>query len=389
MFCYRASLLCLGTAWLATPALGQSPFDDTFPTWEVETAADLAVIATPGGGNADGDIRPEAVLYEIGLSLNTSRFLDNGAEIGVRSALRVQKDHPARPGFAGDLPTGQPGPPAALTDLQGGEPISAGPRGRLEVAHVYLRGGYGELSAGRDTGVAARFQEGQTGPLRFSTLDAPRLDALGLGLVTTRLDPTGPSAKLSYTTPRLLGLQGGVSYTPQREADGLDRASRGPDTDLSDTVEVALNLSRRLAGSGARLRAGAGYISGTPARGAGTVDGWSTGAELDLGVMAFGVSALEADEGLAGGRYRAVSAGAGREFGDWEVGVRVGRADSDGLGLEAESWSLSAGRELGRGLSIAGAFQSQRLEPSGIGQTDARFVRQNDSAVIEITLTIG
>ncbi len=390
MFRHRAPLLSLGCAVLAMPAMAQSPFDERFPVWEVETAGDLAVVATPGGGVAGEEIRPEAVLYELGLSVTLSRLLDNGAELGARTALRVQKDHPARPGFAGVLPLAGGTEAAALTDVRAGpSPVEAGPRGRLELAHVYVRGGYGELSAGRDIGVAARFQEGQTGPLRFATLDGPRLDALGLGFVTTRLDPTGPSAKVSYTTPRLLGLQGGVSYTPEREADGLDRAATGRGTDLSDTVEVALNLSRRLPDSGARLRVGVGYAAGTPARGAGTVEGWSTGAELEVGPLAFGVSGVDMDEGLAGGRYRSVSAGVARAFGDWDVGARVGGAESDGLALDARNWSVSVGRTLGQGLTVTGALQSQRLEATGPVQMDAHSVRRNASAVIEITLAMG
>ncbi|HBQ49254.1 MAG TPA: hypothetical protein DD728_10285, partial [Hyphomonas atlantica] len=96
-------------------------------------------------------------------------------------------------------------------------------RAELEEAYVYIDGGYGEVRLGRDEGVAARFQE--NAPSVFSTLALGRqsLDPTGIDMVTTRHDLTGPSAKLSYATPRLVGIRAGLSFTPKADVRGLDR----------------------------------------------------------------------------------------------------------------------------------------------------------------------
>ncbi|MEL6663703.1 MAG: porin, partial [Pseudomonadota bacterium] len=244
----------------ACPALAQG----SDSPWLVEYDGEATLVVAPSGSS---DIAPERenALYEVGLGLTAERTFQSGWTLGGRAVFRAARDHPARPAGTGNLfATDLQGPGGAFSRLSAGPlNIDEGPRGSLETAYLFLDTGYGEFSLGRDTGVAARFHEGNVSALSRSTLVDPDLDVSGIAAINTRPDITGPSVKLSYVTPRLLGVRAGVSYTPRSEVRGLDRdATESNDPfrpELENTVEVALNASRRLRESGVRLRSGLSY----------------------------------------------------------------------------------------------------------------------------------
>ncbi len=380
------------------PAMAQ---EGDFSVWERDLFAESVIVLAPGLAG-DSDIGPsDPVLFEVSIAGSAERILESGARIGARGAFRVQKDHGARPGFAGNLPSGDmEGPRGAFSGLAPGPvPRESGPRGSLESAHVYLAGGYGELTAGRDRGVAARFHEGDVGVFTHASASNPYLDASGLNLVRTRHDLTGPSAKLSYTTPRLIGLKAGVSFTPRARAHGLDRNLRfsgggisGPE--LDNAIEFGLNASRRLQGSGVRLRAGLGYstaeLDAAPdmTTVSGRVETYSIGGEAEFGDWRLGANALHSDDGLAAGNYASWSAGASRKVGEWAWSVTYGRAEADAVASEAESFSFGTARALNDKLRFAAGYQVNEIDMAGLGDGSGRgFDGTQRGFVVEITLT--
>ena len=56
-------------------------------------------------------------------------------------------------------------------------------------------------------GAAARFFEGAPSALTHASISNAYLDPDGIKIIRTNHDLTGPSAKISYATPRILGLR--------------------------------------------------------------------------------------------------------------------------------------------------------------------------------------
>lgn len=382
--------LAFALAAAAAPAAAQDVWEDaggieTDASWEA-----AAVGATDSG---------ESFLYTLRGAFEANYFLENGAEVGLRTSGGIDRDHPARPAFAGVLGPAQPvaAPPGAYSGLaRGPAPYDAGFRGRVETGYIYIDGGYGELRTGLDEGVAARFFEGAPTLFRHAALVNPTLDPYGRVIARTDHDLTGPSLKVSYATPRILGLRAGASFTPDANSGGLDRdPARSGAPDIENAAEVALNLSRRLPRSGVRLRAAAAW-SQADASQAGlpgaydTVETWSAGGSVEFSSLALGASWLDSSNGLAGpgGDYSALSTGLRMTFGKVDAGAEWVDAEDKGIGAESETIGLSLGRNFGDTVRIVGGWQRHDTRFTGNVLPLAPSLRErSDGIVIEITLS--
>ena len=382
--------LAVMTAFAAGPAMGQ-PFD--LAEWTVDTRADATIVFAPGRDNAGP---PEAEMFagQVRGELRFERVLDNGAEIGARIGGVAQLDHPARAGFSGRIGDGTaalfgPQPRGAFTGLTLGGPLEdTGVRAQLETAFVYIDGGYGELLAGRDIGIARRFHEGAPSVFSRHRVANARLDTSGIASVLTRNDLTGPAAKISYATPRLLGVRLGGSYTPRANVSGLDR---DPDRDvpgvleprLEDGLETAVNVSRRLQNIDARIEAYGAYSRASLETGplrvdTGTVEVWSSGGRVEWDRFELGADWLTTDNG--GGRYRAWSVGGKFNIYSFDFSLEYGDSSDRLTGAEGETWSIGTSKTYFERLTVAAGIQRQSL----------RFDVLSDAAstapVIEMTL---
>ena len=387
------SVLCAASASVAV-AQGVGPLEG----WETKFDAEAVIVLAPAL-EEDANLDQQAALYELSFKARTEKTLDNGVEIGARATLRVQRDHPMRAGFSGQLGETS-GPPAlrgAFSGLTaGGGQEDIGARGSLETAFIYIEGGYGEVTLGRDLGIAARFHEGAPDVFTHARAADGYLDPAGLNMVRTRNDLTGPAAKISYTSPRILGVRAGASYTPDANVRGLDRdparaASGIVRPALKNALEVGVQASRRLTEAKVRLRGSLTYARAEvddPFTGAGfaTVETSSIGAEAEWETFSIGASALRSNNGIAGsGDYSAWSIGAKTAaFGaDWSA--NYGKASDDGAGLDGENWSIGASREISQNLRISAGWQSQSLQTLQLA--GANQERNADGVVVEITLS--
>lgn len=380
--------LVLALAATATPAAAQDVWDDA---GGIETAAtyEAAAVAAP-----DAD---ESLLYTLRGAFEANFVLDSGAIVGFRSSGGLDKDNPARPGFSGVVGPAPAfaSPAGAFSGLaRGASPGDAGPRARLETGYIYIEGGYGELRAGLDEGVVTRFFEGAPSLFRHAALVNPTLDPSGQVLGRTDHDLTGPSLKVSYATPRILGVRAGVSLTPEANASGLDRDPTSG-LDIENAAEVAVNVSRRLPRSGVRLRAGAAYSEADAAQ-AGLpgaydrVETWSAGGSVEFSSLAFGASYLTSNNGLAvsGGDYSALSAALRMTFGKIDAGLEFVDAADDAARAESDSVGLSLGRDFGENLRVVGGWQQLDTRFTGNQLPLAPSIREKtDGIVIEITLS--
>jgi hypothetical protein len=378
-------------ALLSGTAFAQADTADA-SDWDITPRAGLALIlsaidddtATPGPSR-------EPLLGELSLGVSASRLLDNGAEIGARLTWRAQADNSARPsGLGGFAPPGTP--TGAFSGIGSGQP-DTGLRGRFEEAFVYVDGGWGEALAGRDRGVAARFHEGPPELFRFARVDTALLDPSGASLIRTRHDLTGPSAKFSYASPRILGLRAGLSLTPDAdEAQGLDRdpgaraLGASGRVAMGGAVEAGLNLSRVIGRDGPRLSAAFGWsqVSLKPAPGrTGEAETWSIGANAEAGRYVFGAAWLTSDNGLlTSGDFESWSVGGQFPLGPhWNGAFTYGEASDGGARVDGESWSLGVDRDLADGVSLALGWRSDTLTLPSAPQS------QPEGIVVEITLS--
>lgn len=391
------------TSLMCTGLTGAAAAQDAWDTWNVETKAEASAVFAPSLDGAFGRVG-EDLLLRGRFQIDADRILESGTEIGTRFGIEVQKDHPFRAGFAGALPIVSAGdaPRGAYTgQAAGGLDNRDDTLARIETGFVFAKGGYGEVRVGRDKGVAARFQEGAPSIFNVARLDSPSLDPSGSDYVRTDHDLTGPSAKVSATTPRLLGVRAGVTFTPTSEAAGLDRnvGARAPGTDrikIENAIELALNVSRRLPESGVRVRAGvAASRGGVDAVGLtvtdyGNVQTYSAGLSAEFETITIGGSYLVSNNGIRGsnGDYWAWSGGISKDISGLTLGAVYGASKDDLTGLKTDGWTLGASREFSD--SLRGAIGYKSLNTRINQPLTSLFYNKNATnggIVVEITLS--
>ncbi len=386
----RLIALAVVSTAACVPAAAQEDWD----AWEAKWIGEAAIVLAPG---AD-----EVTLYRFGLGFDANRVLDNGMEVGTVVRLDAEQDYGQRDGFSGIVSDPAPGAYALAGAFSGLGRSSGfedrGARGALQTAYLYAEGGYGEVRLGRDEGVAKRFAQGA--PSLFSTLSlhAPRLDPDGGAIVRTDHDLTGPAAKISYATPRIIGLRGGVSFTPEADAGGLDRdpARTLPGTaalSLSNAAEASLSFNHRFRESGVRLRGSAGWsradVEAAPTAPAayGEVDTWSFGANAEWKDTVIGASWIGSDNGLdsVSGDYMAWTFGLTQKAFGLTWGAEYGEATDDAAGVEGESWRAGIGRSLNDQAAFALGYRKDKLAPGGSIVSPRSL--GGEGIVVEITLS--
>ena len=376
---------------LITPCLcfGSTALADTGSPWETELELESVTVVTPIS-DSDSELEVEPLTGEISIHGTTEKVLENGVRLRARGALRLQADPPSRPGGIGGFGAAELAPVGAFSGLSTATPIEENEtRARLESAYFQIDGGYGEVRIGKDQGVGARFYEGAKSVFSHTRLDSSLLDPTGLSTVRTRHDLTGPSAKVSYASPRLIGLRGGISYTPDAKADGLDRrpaaGTGGLAPDIENAVELALNGTRRLRESGWRFDVGLAWSSAdvsnrTSLTNYQQVDTWSAGTRIEKDDWTFGASWLGSDNGLSQSDYQAWSAGLHRTAFGSEFSFEYGQSTDDGVQLDTKSFRAGAAREFGRGTKLAIGYVEDRGERLAQNWT-------SQGVVVEITLS--
>ena len=378
---FHCAMLACFSAPLAF-AQGSTPIEGTI---ELESIILLTPIA-----DEDPQTEIEPLLAELSLIGTTQTILENGVRLRARGAVRLQADHPSRPGGTGGFGSDFAAPVGAFSGLSSALAIEESDlRGRLETAYFQIDGGYGEVRLGKDQGVAARLHEGAVSSLTHARLDSSLLDPTGLSTIRTRHDLTGPSAKLSYATPRLLGVRAGASFTPEADADGLDRRPQagtgGFAPDIENAIEFALNGTRRLRESGWRFDVGLGYSTADIKNSSSityknSVETWSAGTRIERDDWTLGLSWLESDNGAINGDYSAWSTGLSKEAYDTDFAIVFGESTDDAAGIDSTGWRVGLGRDIDRNSRFAIAYVHDEVRSSQ-RNWDSKGI------VVEITLS--
>ncbi len=390
----RVLALVLGATGVSAGASAQ----ETDGSWRVDTR--LTIAGTTLDAESSGAPQVDGFAGDAGLVVSRTDYLDNGLALEWRGEVRVRRDAPGRPSFAGGFGTcaagvgcGAVAPATGL--FVGGEIVEDGPEAFLEGASLSVSGPWGEGVVGLDAGVAARLDARAPQVLDRVSAFSPTLDPGGLGLIRARNDVTGPSAKVSMMSPRWLGLRAGVSFTPEANLAGADF---DPDVgsgglagaELENVVEGALSFSRRFRSSGVRVRAaltGTSASSGSALAGFGDYGAVGAGLELERDGLSGGVRWLRSDNARdGGGDYEALEVGLARDAGPWRFGVEWGSASDDFLDVEGQSWLVGVRRAFGENLGVGVAYLGVTDKYPALSTISGRTEVDEGGLVVELSV---
>jgi len=323
----------------------------------------------------DGASKKAPFTTELGVEIETEHYFDNGMSLGFVGEIRGQLDNEEKQGFAGQISFSDyqntsfvdmrsPSTGIVVSDHD----VKYGPYASIEQAFVYFKTGWGEVSLGRDIGVATRLDARAPKVLDYGSVNSSRLNVLSSSIVRSKNDVTGPNSKLSYTTPRILGLKAGISFTPNTKSRGIDfNSGTGvlgvQNADLENVIESGVSFSHLFRQQDLRVRFG---LTGTAAESSNENAGFSEyravgiGSEFEKGPWKFGSRYLHSNNAIDGnvGKYTALEMGLTRDLMDWTVGLEYGNAIDKILKLKGENVSFGIARDVNEHAKIGVSFIS-------------------------------
>jgi hypothetical protein len=392
--------LALGTA---APAVAQE--------WTVDASLNLVGALI----DEDSQLAPagDGLLASGALVVRKRDTFENGLQLTWRGEVRIDRDAATRPAFAGVLgdcpaantlcprvPSGagflSPVAPAtglaASGALEDEDFVAA-----IEGASVSLFGPWGEGVLGLDAGAAALLDARAPVVLQRVSAFSTGLDPTGLVVSRARNDVTGPSAKITYMSPRWIGFKLGASYTPSADQGGPDfdpdfgRAGHGK-AELENVWEGAASFARRFPETGLRVRAAVTYTaaeSGSALAGFGDYEAWGGGLELEHGEWTGGVRWLSSNNAWDSGNgdYEAWEVGLVRQGSEWRFGIEAGWSEDRLTGIEGASWLVGASRKINDRVDLGIAWTASDtdfllLAGPSVGHTNA----SNNGLVLELTV---
>ena len=229
-----------------------------------------------------------------------SVVLDNGLEVGVHVEGKLEEDS------------------------------ASGDGDFIEEKFAFVEGVFGRVEFGDQDGVADQMALVAPTLFRGNTVNDAELDATGfvgglgglnhINTVTTinnGLDDF--STKITYFTPRIVGLQAGVSFTPDHEQGGSNFDGRIEDL-YDQAVEVGVSYFNTFAND-ISLGVSAAYL--TADEGSTTLDpqSWSAGVNVAFNGFTVGGSYKESED-LPLTLLGVTTPGLDNDYTAWDVGVK-------------------------------------------------------------------
>lgn len=397
---FTLALLALGTA---PAAFAQE--------WGVD--ARLTLVGSSITDESELALAGDDFLASGNLVITRSDVLDNGLTLAWRGDVRIERDTSPRPSFAGVIGSCPPSnvtcprvpngpiygsPVSPATGLAADGPVqNEDIFAAVEAASVSISSSWGEVVAGLDSGVASRLDARPPTVLQRVSATSPGLDPSGLVVTRARNDVTGPSAKISYMSPRWVGFRLGGSFTPNADLRGADfdpgfDAPGLAKAELENVIEGAASFARQFTTWDVNVRAALTYTHAAASsgfQGFGDYDAVGAGVELEKDDWTAGFRWLSSNNAWESGDgdYEAYEVGLVRQMGDWRFGAEGGWSEDRLNGIEGRSWLLGASYKLTRNLDLGGALVSSVSEvpvllPSGSGHREA----SNVGLVIELTV---
>jgi len=244
---------------------------------------------------------------------------------------------------------------------------------QIDETYIYVEGGFGRVEIGSEDPVTDAMYYGSPSPIAGVGLSTPDdvfsslTNAVATPVTITSI--SGDSEKISYFTPRLSGIQLGVSYTPEnceevRGTCGGTYGGFGADNNAgqqSEIVEIAANYVNSFNGIDVALYGG--YAKGeleVAAAGADDQTQWGVGVEVGVAGFTIGAAYKEDDLGTSGSNTdrQDMSIGVNYATGPWTMGVEyVHSVVEAGAGLgedETDGFQVGGTYDLGPGITLTG-----------------------------------
>ena len=223
--------------------------------------------------------------------------------------------------------------------------------------------------------------------LRAGAVSGGQLDLSGIDLVNTMASVNGGfgdvSQTLAYVTPRIAGVQGGISFGSQDELDGsLSSVCRSvlcarSDDNITQPVELGLTYFNQF---GERFRLG-GKVTFLQTEGQQSdvfvvdqSEAWTAGLNIGYSGFTLGGSYKESQNFRGDGiGYTALDVGATYETGPWGFMVSYGVDEYEGTGgtvLESNAVQGGVDFTLESGVSFGGGVQYIEAEFPGVQAED-------------------
>lgn len=240
----------------------------------------------------------------------------------------------------------------------------------LQETFAYFEGVFGRFEFGRQYGVGHQLSFLAPTIFRSNNINDWEIDLTGLNTINTRntvnngFDDFSP--KVVYLTPRILGLQGGVSYSPDADDCGYDFCPR---TDSAffpaqeQVIELGANFYHTFSNGtleGVSVGVSGAYLmadskSSAPIATALSVDdfeSWNVGASVAVDGFTIGGSFKNSELAVLGSNYRAYDVGATYETGAWGFMISYGADDNELTGQETTAIQGGVDFMLGSGVSV-------------------------------------
>ena len=323
-------------------------------------------------------------------------LFENGVTVGVHSEGKLEEDVGGTPRTGGRF-TAEEG-----VDF-------------IQESFVYLEGYFGRFEFGKQDGVAE--QLGFIAPTLFAgiAVNDPELDPTGFNSINTRNSVNRGrddfSRRLIYISPRIVGIQAGVSFAPDSDAatpisvsvvqgSAFDSRSDQGVFDHEEIIELGVNFvhsfDRIIVGvSGTYLRAGEQGCVSVPALCSilKEYEAWNVGANISVGGVTLGGSYIEDNLGRHTASYHAWEIGAVYETQSWGFMLSYGRDETEGLGGQDTvavqggiNYQLARGVMLGTGVQYIEADQVGGLALIGGGVSGPSVVDDDATVVFVETM---
>jgi hypothetical protein len=335
--------------------------------WTASLGVDLSGAAF--ASRQDGGIDQLGVQAFAVFSPALSReFADGGWEIGAKSSILAWHDNHSGDNYGNDV---------------------------FELAYLYLQSPYGRVEVGQQNGVAYTLSVAAPvvdGPaaindsnVTFFEDPATHLAFIGLFNLRTGVFTSANQAKMSYISPRLDGLQFGVSYTPYQTKAVLPWTMTGhhvPDR-VADIVEGNLNYAAQWGAWSVQASTSFGAArDAAPTPGHDDVWDWGAGlqtdyalddeSELSLGAAyrASNAYTFNVQQAFSSGTTRNFDLGATWSKGDWSAGVEYETGTADAVPgaprLREWGWSPSVAYNANKNLQITLGWQYLQFRQSAV-----------------------
>jgi outer membrane protein OmpU len=333
------------------------------PQWEIGNteiqlgglAAGALFTASQEGGPAHGDFDHTGASGLLTGNIRLRKILDNGMVLGARSDVLIYHDALSGDNYDNDT---------------------------IEKLYLFAQTGFGRVEIGQQDGAA--YQIGLTGPIvdREVSLENRNIslfrdpttgdDFANFFESAINVYSTSNYAKINYVSPRLFGIQAGLSFTPNTVRSPLPFTGNPSDDPNQQQAiwEMALGYTGYFSNVAVGL-SGAFAHGSVKNRTPGFADlyDWSLGTQIAYTMDDVKLSAgggyrvtnsylLDIEEALAHGETRMLHLSAMAERGSWLLGVEYSNAGIEGpVGYRILGYQITAGYKLNTNLQLSAGWQ--------------------------------